>query len=59
MRKYNVDVVFSTTVSATVWANSKADAMDKAERKASDEFRDLLDKGYLGTSDFTYEAQEP
>jgi hypothetical protein len=59
MKKYNVDVVFSTTISYIIWSNSKADAMEKAENKAAEEFRDLLDNGYLGTSDFTYEAQEP
>lgn len=58
-KKYNIDVVFSTSVYVSVMAKDLDEAMDKAEYKASKEFRDLLDDGLLGASDFTCEAQTP
>lgn len=59
MKTYTIDVLFSTSISVEVRAKDKDDAMDKAEYKAAEEFRDLLDKGMLGTSDFFCEAQIP
>lgn len=58
-KKYYISVVFATTIETEVKAEDLNDAMSEAEDKATEEFRKLLDEGYLGTSDFTCEAQEP
>ena len=58
-KSYTIEVVFSTSVYATVRASNKYEAMDLAEDQASKEFEKLLNDGLLGTSDFSYEAQTP
>ena len=58
-KKYNMEVVFSTSVFVDVMATDLDDARDKAEWEADLIFSDQLDKGLLGTSDFTCEAQTP
>lgn len=58
-KKYSIPVVFTTTIDVNVKVEDLDDAMDKAEYKASEEFEKLLNEGYLGTSDFTCEAQMP
>ena len=58
-KKYSISVVFTTTIDVNVKAEDLDEAMGKAEDKASKEFENLLNEGYLGTSDFTCEAQEP
>lgn len=58
-KKYYIPVVFTMTIETEVKAEDLDDAMSEAEDKATEEFRELLDTGYLGTSDFTCEAQEP
>ena len=59
MRKYTIDVLFSTSIPVIVRAKDEDDAMAEAEYKASEQFRELLDKGLLGASDFDCEAQQP
>lgn len=58
-KKYEIEVVFSTSIYVNVEAEDKYDAMDIAEDLAAEEFRDKLDSGLLGTSDFDCEAQTP
>ena len=58
-KKYSIYVVFTTTIDVDVKAEDLDDAMAEAEDKASKEFEKLLNEGYLGTSDFTCEAQMP
>lgn len=56
-KKYSIPVVFTTTIDVNVKVEDLDDAMAEAEDKASEEFEKLLNEGYLGTSDFTCEAQ--
>lgn len=58
-KKYGIEVVFSTSIFVKVEAEDVIDAMDIAEDLAAEEFRNKLDSGLLGTSDFDYEAQTP
>ena len=58
-KKYHISVVFTATIETDVMAEDLDDAMAEAEDKASEEFEKLLNEGYLGTSDFTCEAQMP
>ena len=58
-RNYKMEVVFSTSVFVDVIASDINDAKDKAEWEADLLFSDKLDKGLLGTSDFSCEAQTP
>lgn len=58
-KKYSIPVVFTTTIDVNVKVEDLDDAMAEAEDKASEEFEKLLNEGYLGTSDFTCEAQMP
>ena len=58
-KKYTVEVVFSTSLFVDVMAKDVDDAKDKAELEADLQFSDQLDRGLLGTSDFSCEAQEP
>ena len=55
-KKYRMGVVFGHTIMLDVRAKDLDDARDKAEYEASQIFRNLLDEGMLGTSDFSYEA---
>lgn len=58
-KKYSIPVVFTTTIDVNVKVEDLDDAMAEVEDKASEEFEKLLNEGYLGTSDFTCEAQMP
>ena len=58
-KKYTVEVVFSTSLFVDVMAKDVDDAKDKAELEADLQFSDQLDRGLLGTSDFSCEAQTP
>ena len=58
-KKYDVMVVFTTTLSVSVEAEDADEAMDTAEYHAQKEFAYLLDNGKLYSADFTCEAQEP
>lgn len=59
LNEYDVPVNFTTTIDVTVKAQSRYDAMCKAEELATETFRKYLDDGLLGMSDFIPEAQEP
>lgn len=57
--KYTIEVMFSMPITVTVYATDEDDAMDKAEYKASEQFRDQINAGLLGAADFYCEAQTP
>ena len=59
IRTENIEVLFIYPLTVKVRAADLDTAMDKAEEKAAEEFRELLDKGMLGSSDFYCEAQTP
>ena len=56
---FTIDVMFSLSIPVKVKACNYVDALDIAETEAAEQFRDLLDKGLLGASDFDCEAQTP
>ena len=58
-KTYHIEVLFTLPVMVTVKAEDLDDAFDKAEVKASEEFRENLDKGLYGVSDFDCDAQTP
>lgn len=58
-KKFNVEVVFSTSILVPVYAEDADEAMDKAEYKASEIFEKQLNNGLYGASDFDCEAQTP
>lgn len=58
-KKYEIEVVFSTSIYVNVEGSDIDDAMETAEYHASKKFEDRLNSGLLGTSDFYCEAQTP
>ena len=57
--KYEIEVLFITPINVTVKAEDADEAMDLAESEATEIFKENLDKGLLGVSDFYCEAQTP
>ena len=59
MKTYIIPVNFTTTYTMSVIAENEAVAKEKAEENATKWFEDDLNEGWLGTSDFACEAQDP
>ena len=57
-KKYEIEVVFSTSICVDVYADDIDEAKDKAEYDASEVFEQHLNDGLLGSGDFTAEAQD-
>lgn len=57
-KDYRFLVNFTTTYQIEVRAKSKEEAQEYAENDAYDMFREDLDTGYLGTSDFAMSVEE-
>ena len=58
-KEYEIEVMFSTPIYVKVEARDLDDAMAYAEQDATEIFREQLDRGLLGISDFDCEAQTP
>lgn len=58
-KEYEIEVMFSTPIYVKVEAEDVDEAMEYAEQDATEIFRDQLDRGLLGVSDFDCEAQTP
>ena len=59
MKEYIIPVNFTTTYQITVEAEDETEARDLAGEQSTKIFREELDKGLLGVSDFVCEPQEP
>lgn len=59
MKEYIISVNFTTTYEVTVEAEDETEARDFAGTQATEIFREELDEGLLGVSDFICEPQEP
>ena len=58
MKVYTIPVNFTTTYQITVEAKNETEAMALVATQVTEIFREELDKGLLGVSDFVCELQE-
>ena len=59
MKEYIIPVNFITTYQITVEAEDETEARDLAGTQVTEIFREELDEGLLGVSDFVCDPQEP